>query len=406
MSTSLLYHAMGVRNYRHVKTEYKRGEVLLHVERPLKSLRCPACHSPEVILRGRKQRRFRSVPIGQTPVWIVLDHQRVGCGECGAVLWDRIDFAEGRARFTRAFARFALSLALNMCLWAVAQQLGVGWDLVKKLKRDHLQRCFDKPSLRGLRHIAIDEIHVGKGGRFLSLVLDLHTGAIVYVGEGKGGDALDPFWRRLKQSGARIEAVAMDMSAAYIAAVRRALPHVPIIFDHFHVVKLVNDKLTALRRELYRTADHATRKLLKGTRWLLLKAPANLSMERNEWEHLEEALALNRPLALAYYLKEELRLLWDATDREQAVGILETWIARAHASGIAHLQSLADTLQCHWHGLLAWFDHPIGTGPLEGVNNKIRALTRQSYGFRDREYFRLQLLGLHETRSELVGLAS
>jgi transposase len=395
---------MGIHRYRHVRTAYEQGGVQFHIERPPNRLCCPECLGPNVRLRGSKQRTFRSLPIGSRPVAVVLRHQRVECRDCGAVRWDRVDFAEGNCRHTRRFARYVLDLARRMCMGAVASHLQVGWDLVKELKRRYLQRHFDPPPLDGLRHIAIDELAVGRGHRYMTVVLDLDSGAIVYTGDGKGADALHGFWRRLKRSGARVDAVAMDMSQAYINAVRDALPNAAIVFDRFHMVKLVNEKLTDLRRQVYRQSqDSVERRVLKGSRWLLLKRPANLDIERGEWQHLEEVLSLNRPLALAYYLKEELCLLWDQPGPEEAAGVLEAWIGRAHASGIRILAALADTVQKHWHGLLAWFDHPISTGPLEGVNNKIRALTRQAYGFRDREFFRLQLYGLHRTRCELVG---
>ena len=224
---------------------------------------------------------------------------------------------------------------------------------------------------------------------------------------GKGADALTDFWPRLKRSGARIEAVAMDMSPAYISAVRTNLPESMIVFDRFHVVKLMNEKLSVLRRDIHRELqDKAQKDVLKGSRWLLLKNPENLNMERGEWDHLQEILTANQPLALGYYMKEELRLFWEQPDREAAVEMLEGWLARARASKVKILVGLADTLERHWDGLLAWYDCPIGTGKLEGVNNKIRALTRQAYGFRDQEFFRLQLFGLHETRTELVGVAA
>jgi len=143
----------------------------------------------------------------------------------------------------------------------------------------------------------------------LAVVLDLDSGAVVFVGEGTGADALKPFWKRLKLSRAPIEAVAMDMSHAYIAAVRSNLPHATIVFDHFHVIELMNEKLTELRRDLYREAtDLLQKNVLKGTRWLLLKNPENLRDDRNERARLEEALSLNKPLATAYYMKEDLRL--------------------------------------------------------------------------------------------------
>ena len=112
------------------------------------------------------------------------------------------------------------------------------------------------------------------------MVLDLDSGAVVFVGDGKGADALKPFWKRLRPSGAKIEAVAMDMSAAYRGAVSAHLPEAVIVFDHFHVIKLFNDKLSDLRRSLYHRAEADQKKVLKGTRWLLLKNPENLDAEQ------------------------------------------------------------------------------------------------------------------------------
>ena len=135
---------------------------------------------------------------------------------------------------------------------------------------------------------------------------------MVFVGDGKGADALKPFWKRLRPSGAKIEAVAMDMSAAYRGAVATHLPKAKIVFDRFHVVKLFNEKLSDLRRALHREAtDVLQKEVLKGTRWLLLKNAENLDEEKDEKKRLEEALALNKPLATAYYMKEDLRQFWE-----------------------------------------------------------------------------------------------
>ena len=170
-----------------------------------------------------------------------------------------------------------LELSRRMTIRDVAAHLGVGWDLVKEIQKRDLSRRFAKPKLKHLRHIAIDEIAVAKGHRYLTVVLDLDSGAVVFVGDGKGADALKPFWKRLRPSGAKIEAVAMDMSAAYRQAVSTHLKKAVIVFDHFHVIKLFNEKLSDLRRALYREAtDVMHKKVLKGTRWLLLKNPENL----------------------------------------------------------------------------------------------------------------------------------
>jgi len=337
-------------------------------------------------------------------VAIVLEVARVYCPKCNATRQVRVGFADEYRRHTRAFARYALELTRVATIQDVADHLHVGWDLIKELKKSDLARRYRKVKLRGLKHLAIDEICIGRGRRFRTLVLDLDTGAIVFVGQGKGADALKPFWKRLTASRARIQAVAIDLSRAYTKAVRENVPNAALVYDRFHVVKLFNEKLSDLRRELYREAtDQLQKQVLKGTRWLLLMNPENLDDANGERRRLEEALRLNGSLATAYYLKEDLRQFWEQSDRWAAERFLTHWIRKAEASGIRMLKDFARTLALHRRGLLAWYSYPISTGPLEGTNNKIRALTRQAYGFRDHEYFILQLYALHETRFLLVG---
>ena len=234
-------------------------------------------------------------------------------------------------------------------------------------------------------------------------MLNVLSGAVVFVDDGKGADALDPFWRRLKRSRAKVKAVATDMSKAYIQAVRENVPKAVHVFDHFHVVKLANEKLTALRRQLYHELSGADRQLLKGTRWLLLKNPENLDPDRNEQQRLQEALELNEPLAKAHYLKEDLRQLWSQPNKRTARKVLRDWLKRARASGVRILIGLAATIEEYQDGILAYYNYPISTGPLEGTNNKIQTMKRQAYGYRDVAFFKLKILGIHQTKRVLVG---
>jgi transposase len=403
MSTSLLYHAFGVRGYEYVRTEYQGGQTTFTIRQEGKTLRCPACGSRDVRPKGRVERRFRSLPIGSRATIVALPIPRVACDACHVVRQVAVPFADPRRTYTKAFERYALELSRRMTILDVARHLGVSWDVVKDIQARDLSRRYAKPKLKHLRRIAIDEIAVGKGHRYLTVVLDLETGAVVFVGDGKGGDALKPFWKRLRRCRATIEAVAIDMSAAYRDAVATHLPKAAVVFDHFHVVKLFNDKLSDLRRSLYHQADEAQKKVLKGSRWLLLKSPENLDPERDEAARLEEALRLNRPLAVAYYLKEDLRQFWEQPGKRFATAFLNGWVRRAEASGVRIVQQMARTLEAHRAGLLAYYDYPISTGPLEGTNNKIKTMKRQAYGFRDHEFFKLKILAIHEARYALVG---
>ena len=226
----------------------------------------------------------------------------------------------------------------------------------------------------------------------------------MFVGDGKGAEALDPFWKRVKRVRAKIKAVAIDMSVAYISAVQTHLPEAAIVFDHFHIIKLFNEKLSDLRRKLYnQLTEKSDKKVLKGTRWLLLKKQDNLVQERNEKERLKQALEMNQPLATAYYLKEDLRQLWMQENKKDAEDFLYDWIYRAGSSGIPMLFKFARTLAAYRTGILSWYDYPISTGPLEGTNNKIKTMKRQAYGFRDIDFFKLKILAIHETKYALIG---
>ena len=403
MSTSLLYHAFSIRGYRHVATDFRDGSVIFRITQELKDCRCSACGSAHVASRGQVERQFRCPAIGHHPVTVVLPIPRVWCLNCGVIRQVTVDFAEPRRSYTKAFARYALELSRLMTIQDVAHHLGVSWDVIKDIVKADLHRRFARPKLKHLRQLAIDEICIGAGHRYLTLVLDLESGAVVHVGRGKGGDALKAFWTRLRRSGAKVEAVATDMSPAYIDAVRTAWPEATLVFDRFHVMKLFNDKLAALRRSLYRQASAEGKKVLKGVRWLLVKRPENLDARRHERERLEEALRLNEPLATAYYLKEELSEFWEQDDEEEATAFLLDWLARAEASGIKVLIGVAKTLRKHALGLLAYYDYPISTGPLEGTNNKIKTMQRQAYGYRDQEFFKLKILAAHEAKYALVG---
>lgn len=404
MSTSLLYHGFGIRGYYHVNSKYKEGAVIFTIKQDQSTLRCAHCNSRLVIRRGQKWRWFRTVPIGCRTVWIRLAIQRVHCMLCSLVRQVKIHFADPHRTYTRGFERYALELSRRMTIKDVARHLGVSWDVIKGIQKRHLKKKYARPSLKRVRQIAIDEISIGKGHRYLTVVLDLCSGAVLFVGDGKGADALIPFFRRMKRCRTHIQAVAIDMSPAYIQAVMDNLPDAKIVFDHFHVIKLYNDKLSNLRRELYHQLTTGfQKKVLKGTRWLLLKNPENLNDDKNEKDRLHEALKMNSPLAVAYYLKEDLRQIWDQSSKANARNVLFDWVKRARASGVQMLGKFANTLAAHATGILNYYDFPISTGPLEGTNNKIKTLQRQAYGFRDMEFFKLKIYDLHSTKYALIG---
>jgi transposase len=258
-----------------------------------------------------------------------------------------------------------------MTLSDVAELTLLSWDTVKNIVKAALAKDYGKPVLKGVRYLGIDEIHLGKTHRFYTIVIDLEDGRILWARPGRGKAALRGFWRRLRLAKARIKAVAIDMSGAYWSAV------------------------------LEREAEGPLKMKIKGTRFLLLRNPKNLADD--QIPKLDEALRLNEPLLLAWYLKEELRELWNQTSHEQMKAFLKNWCDKASQTGIGQMHKMAKTLRTHLSGILAYADHPITSAKLEGINNKIKTLTKRSYGFHDQNFFILKLLSLHHSKYKLLG---
>lgn len=226
MSTSLLYHGFGLIGYRYVRQEFRGGQVIFRIEQPRQRLRCPHCGHDNVWVQGGVERRFRLPPIGGKPVRLEFKVPRVHCFRCDRTRQVKVGFADPKKRYTRSFERYALELSRRMTIQDVARHRQVSWDTIKEIQSANLQRRFGKPKLHPLKEIA-----VGKGHRYLTVVLNLRSGAVVFVGDGKGVDALDLFWKRLRRARAQVRAVATDMSPAYIRAVRDNLPRAVHVFD-------------------------------------------------------------------------------------------------------------------------------------------------------------------------------
>lgn len=288
-----------------------------------------------------------------------------------------------------------------MSLRDVSRFTHVGWDAVKSIVKSDLAKRYASVPLAEVKRIAIDENYLGKKAKYVTLVIDLDEGRILWVGPGRGKEALESFWQRLKLSGAKIEAVACDMSGAYWSAVDEHLPDAALVFDHFHIIKLANEKIDEIRRGLQRTLELDGQKFIKGTRYLLLYGKENVPEKKRP--KLEEALAYNEPLSQAYYLKEELRQLWAQPSKEVAQAYLQEWILKAYATKLQPLIKLANTLLTHARQILNYFHHPISSGMMEGINNKIGRLTRMAYGYRDVEFLHLRLYALHESKAILTG---
>jgi len=400
MSLALLYHGLGVYGYHHLKAWTEEGAIYLQVVRAKK--RCSACRSWKVIQKGYRWRKLRVLPIGRKPVFVEVKMRRFFCRECGRTRYENLVIADKKKHYTHSLESYVMDLCSRMTIRDVAAHLGMNWRTIKEIDRKRLRRNLPKEKdLRRLRYLGIDEVSVRRGHRYLTTVVDLKTGRVVYVGEGRRVESLAPFFRRLKSIGTKLEAVALDMWKPYARAIRLSYRRVPLVYDVFHILADYSRVIDEIRvDEANKFEGQPMYHLIKGSRYLLLKGQENLADSARE--KLHRLLLLNQPLYIAYVLKEELRFLWRLPTRHQAEKYLDDWILKALSSGIQLLARFARKLRRHAEGILNYFLFHITTARVEGINNRIKVIKRKAYGYRDLNYFKLKIYNIHTLRYSLV----
>jgi len=403
-TTSFLHNAFNIQGISLEKTTYEGNAIIFHVRLNDHILKCSSCKSANVIKKGGSYRRLSNGKVGRKESFIKVFSHRLQCKYCGLTKQVLLPFSFKHKSYTRSFAAQVLDLSKEMTMSAVAKYLGTSWKVVKEIQKNRLLRKYSRPNLKNISEIGIDEICIGKGHKYMTVVIDLATGVVIYMNEGKSADSLKAFWKRLKRAKASIKAVAMDMGRAYISAVRKNLPKAKIVFDHFHVVKLLNEKVSSFRRAYFNQIENIQDKaFLKGTRWLLLKNPKNLDEKKGEVKRLEMALKMNKPLATVYYMKEAFKMFWSQKNKVEASAFLKEWVKEAEESKISMLKKFGHQMLSLRSGLLSYYDYRISTGPLEATNNKIKNIQRAAYGYRDKEFFKLKVYASHESKYKLVG---
>jgi len=194
-----------------------------------------------------------------------------------------------------------------------------------------------------------------------------------------------------QQQREHLQAIVMDMWDPFIKAVRDRVPHVKIVFDLFHVVKEFNKVIDRVRIEEYHKASESDKKVIKGSKYLLLKNPENISKLEDK-EHLDRLLELNETISKVMILKDKLKLIWECDSRQEAKRQINEWCALAESVHYTSVKKFARRIRRYEYGILNHCDYPIHTSILEGVNNKIKVIKRKSYGFHDERYFSLKVI--------------
>lgn len=351
---------------------------------------CSGCGIGTRSIRDWKERRVRDLPWGPWQVWLVVEVHRVVCRRCG-VRTERIPFLAGKAPRT---ARLDAAIARD-CEAAPVSRVAARWGLapatVRRLDKRALQDWAAGRAREPVRSLGVDEIFLGKKDKFLTVVSDLEAGEPLWMGQDRKRETLDRFFAEALPPEARqsIRAVCVDMWKPFVQSLRAHLPHARIVYDKFHVLRHANEALDEVRRaEFFRQGGEA-RGLIRGKRWLLLRRWADLG--RDERVTLRELFALNRRLAKAYLLKEQLARLWAYTYEGAARRFLESWLRALRWQRLPAFRKLGRLLTRHLDGILAYCHEKVPFGVVEAINGNIRAMLRRGRGYRDHEYLLLKV---------------
>lgn len=402
MSTSTIFYTLITdKSTIFQKAEFQSDHIIFRSRLRENTKRCPCCRSFDVRIKETKERTFRMANIGQKRTQLKINLHKVWCQKCDKKTWIELPFMCGKLPMTKSFIRYIIQLTAMTTLLCVALFLGLHWKTVKNIDKANLSKRAKQFSFKKLRYISIDEIAIKKGHKYMTIFTDISTGQIIHAVEGRSEEALRPFLKLLSKKAKRLRGIGIDMSAAYASSIKKNLPTVAIIFDRFHVTKLLNNTIDKIRRAEYAKCQNNGLRVLKGQRFLLLRNFVDLEEEQKS--SLQKLLEINESLAIAHSMKEQFRLFWQSGSRAEGTKFLCWWVIQALESGVEQLAKTGRTLLHHAEGLLSYFDHKIDNGKAEGINNKIKVLKRQAYGYRDQEYFKLRLYNLHKKEYQLVG---
>ena len=379
------------------RSEEERTELVVELKRTERKYVC-SCGRVHSTYYDARRRTVRDLRYGMYKwTWIVFDQCRVDCRDgCGKIRTEQLSWVDPQVSYTkRLAAAVALSCRETRSLKLIGQEYGLHWDTVKQIDKRALQEELPEVGETKARLLAVDEFSIRKRHRYGTTVLDVEKKEVLYVGKDRNEESLAAFYRQMGERRCmNVKAVAMDMWKPYLNATERHCPNAVVVFDPFHIIQSYGrDVVDRVRNDEYRKANEKQQKVIKGSKYLLLKNKANLSSERNEPSKLQQLLALNRRIEKVYILKDDLKQLWRYKSAAWARKWFAGWYRRAIYSKIEPLKKFARMLKSHIDGILAHCKYPLHTGILEGVNNKIKVIKRIAYGYRDEEYFFLKIRG-------------
>ena len=357
------------------------GTVFLDVAPTTRVGRCGECGRQARGVYDTRPREWRHTDLGELKVVLRYPLRRLNCPACGSPKTERVPWAEHAAWHTYDFEDLTAYYVQQMTTTRAAELMRTSWSTIGAIVDRVLRRKLPDDLLDGLCRIGIDELSYRKRHEYVTVVVDHDRQRVVWCAPGRSAGTVRAFFDELgPERAAQVELVSIDMSKAYISAVNECAPNALIVFDRFHVQRLVHEALDEVRRALVRELrGQEEAGVLKKTRFALQKRPWNLTGA--EVFKLADVARENRMLYRAYLIKEKLAAILDEVEPDRARRAIHAWCNATVRSRIAPFVRAARTVRKHIDGIVAYVTTGFSNARNEGYNSKARVLTRRSFGF-------------------------
>jgi len=394
----------GYKVYRYeIEETSKRLKLWVRRKRGHKLLVCSGCGKPTAEIASVYEREVRDLPWSEYLTTVVVELYRVRCPSCG-VKTEKVPQLPSKAPFSKRFEDAVGEACESASVRRVAKRFGLAASTVRAIDQRYLDRWNRTRRKPALRQMGVDEIHLGRKQKFITVVSNLATGEPLWFGQERKQETLDTFMTGYPSSWQRsaVQAVCVDMWAPFRLSIEQWLPNCRIVYDKFHIMKHASAAVDEVRRAEFFRKGGATRQLVKGKRWLLLTRWVNLTTDKKQ--QLNRLFGLNRKLLKAYLLRESLDRLWSYRYEGSMLRYLESWIDQLRWQRLQPMEKLARMLLKHLEGILNYCRTKVPLGVVEAINGNIKALLRRGRGYRNLNYLLLKAQRLAATKTQFVVL--
>ena len=379
---------------------------------------CPSCGS-RMHINQRFQKTLKHLPVGNGISCIKFEHVQYLCPDCGHTHMQEIPFQSEHHRITKEleeYIRFLLGRH-TFTNKEISELSGVGQNIVKAIDKRRLEELYvEDGKLRRpdeqARFLGIDEFKLHNGHKYATHIINMKNGHILWIAEGKKKQVVYDFIEHVGMEWmSHVEAVALDMNSDFQEAFKEKCPHLRMVFDYFHIVKNFNDKVVGeIRKDeqkrLIAEGDLEAAKLLKHSKYIVTSSRETLARKDREakeevkrkdigyLERYESILQKNRLLFTADLIKEQLKEAYASRNEARMQEFITKILDLCANSGNKHMAWFWRLLVRHFDGITSHATYHISAGKIEGINNKIKTLRRQAYGYPDDEYFFLKLIDM------------